>query len=176
MIAALDAGGNASSVHGEGRAARNLGSRRRAKSLPGSFGLPPRAKVVFTSGGTEANALARCGGRAGRQLEKFIVSTVEHASVQAAAEQSGRPVGIGCRSTGNGIVDLAALRPLAEATGPEAALVSLMLAEYGTETGAIQPVAAAAELAHAHGASRPLRCRPGGRADPGRLARASGPI
>ena len=142
MIAALDAGGNASSVHGEGRAARNLVEAAR-EELARSFGVPPRS-VVFTSGGTEANALALRGSGS----ERFIVSAVEHASVQVAAEQSVRPVDR-LPVDGNGIVDLAALaRSLA--AGPKATLVSLMLAN--NETGAIQPVAAAAELAHAHGA------------------------
>ena len=102
MIAALDAGGNASSVHGEGRAARNLVEAAR-EELARSFGVPPRS-VVFTSGGTEANALALRGSGS----ERFIVSAVEHASVQVAAEQSVRPVDR-LPVDGNGIVDLAAL-------------------------------------------------------------------
>ena len=142
MIAALDAGGNASSVHGEGRAARNLVEAAR-EELARSFGVPPRS-VVFTSGGTEANALALRGSGS----ERFIVSAVEHASVQVAAEQSVRPVDR-LPVDGDGIVDLAALAG-SLAAGPKATLVSLMLAN--NETGAIQPVAAAAELAHAHGA------------------------
>jgi cysteine desulfurase len=142
MIAALDAGGNASSVHGEGRAARNLVEAAR-EELARSFGVPPRS-VVFTSGGTEANALALRGSGS----ERFIVSAVEHASVQVAAEQSVRPVDR-LPVDGNGIVDLAALAG-SLAAGPKATLVSLMLGN--NETGAIQPVAAAAELAHAHGA------------------------
>jgi cysteine desulfurase len=142
MMAALDAGGNASSVHGEGRAARNLVEAAR-EELARSFGVPPRS-VVFTSGGTEANALALRGSGS----ERFIVSAVEHASVQVAAEQSVRPVDR-LPVDGNGIVNLAALAG-SLAAGPKATLVSLMLAN--NETGAIQPVAAAAELAHAHGA------------------------
>ena len=142
MIAALDAGGNASSVHGEGRAARNLVEAAR-EELARSFGVPPRS-VVFTSGGTEANALALRGSGS----ERFIVSAVEHASVQVAAEQSVRPVDR-LPVDGNSIVDLAALAG-SLAAGPKATLVSLMLGN--NETGAIQPVAAAAELAHAHGA------------------------
>src|SRR5262245_39461640 len=59
VIAALDAAGNASSVHGEGRAARNLVEAAR-EQVAAAVAAPPRA-VVFTSGGTEANALALCG-------------------------------------------------------------------------------------------------------------------
>src|SRR5690242_7231037 len=142
MLAALDAGGNASSVHGEGRAARNLIESAR-EELAAAFGVPPRS-VVFTSGGTEANALALRGSGAAR----LIVSEVEHASTRAAAEQSGRPVVL-IPVDSDGIVDLSWLaRALAE--GRKNTLVSLMLAN--NETGAIQPVAEAAELTHRHGA------------------------
>jgi cysteine desulfurase len=73
-----------------------------------------------------------------------MVSALEHDSVrQAASEAAVIP------ATRSGIVDLAALeRMLAQETRP--ALVSLMLAN--NETGAIQPVAEAARLAHARGA------------------------
>jgi len=142
MLEALDAGGNASSVHGEGRAARNLIESAR-EELARSLGVLPRS-VVFTSGGTEANALALRGSGA----ERLIVSAVEHASVRAAAEQSGRAVDQFTVDS-DGIVDLACLaRSLA--AGRKNALVSLMLAN--NETGAIQPVAEAAELTHRHGA------------------------
>jgi cysteine desulfurase len=142
MLEALDAGGNASSVHGEGRAARNLIESAR-EELARSLVVPPRS-VVFTSGGTEANALALRGSGA----ERLIVCAVEHASVRAAAEQSGRAVDQ-LTVDSDGIVDLACLaRSLA--AGPKNALVSLMLAN--NETGAIQPVAEAAELTHRHGA------------------------
>ena len=142
MLEALDAGGNASSVHGEGRAARNLIESAR-EELARTLGVLPRS-VVFTSGGTEANALALRGSGA----ERLIVSAVEHASVRAAAEQSGRAVDLFTVDS-DGIVDLACLaRSLA--AGRKNALVSLMLAN--NETGAIQPVAEAAELTHRHGA------------------------
>jgi cysteine desulfurase len=142
MIAALDGGGNASSVHGEGRAARNLIEAAR-EEIAQAFGVPQRS-VVFTSGGTEANALALRGSAA----ERLIVSAVEHASVRAAAEQSGRPVDH-IPVDSDGIVDLSWLAQ-ALAERPKNALVSLMLAN--NETGTIQPVAQAAELAHSHGA------------------------
>src|SRR5262245_48205415 len=141
MIAALDAGGNASSVHGEGRAARNLIEAAR-EEIAAAFGVPPRS-VVFTSGGTEANALALRGSAA----DRLIVSAVEHASVRAAAGQSGRRVDqLPVDSEGIAYLDWLA-RALAE--GAKNTLVSLMLAN--NETGAIQPVAEAVELAHRHG-------------------------
>lgn len=60
MIAAMDICGNPSSVHGEGRAARNLIERAR-KEIAAAFGADG-ADVIFTSGATEAAALA-CAGR-----------------------------------------------------------------------------------------------------------------
>src|SRR5262249_38657809 len=56
MIDALDVVGNPSSVHGEGRAARRLVEQAR-EEVASLVGAEPR-NVLFTSGGTEANALA----------------------------------------------------------------------------------------------------------------------
>ena len=60
MIQAMDVAGNPSSVHGEGRAARAIVERARAQ-VAAAFGATG-ADVVFTSGATEAAALA-CAGR-----------------------------------------------------------------------------------------------------------------
>lgn len=65
MVAALDVGGNASSVHAEGRAARALVERARAQ-VAAAVGCKP-AEVVFTSGATEAAAV----------LARLPVGTVE---------------------------------------------------------------------------------------------------
>ena len=56
VLAALDACGNPSSVHAEGRAARRLIETAR-EQVAALVGANPR-NVVFTSGGTEANVLA----------------------------------------------------------------------------------------------------------------------
>ncbi len=52
--------GNPSSVHAEGRPARRLVEEARAQ-VAGAVGASPR-NLVFTSGGTEANALALTPG------------------------------------------------------------------------------------------------------------------
>lgn len=138
MLQALADPGNPSSVHAFGRAARaRIEAARR--SLAGLVGADP-AGIVFTSGGTEANALALRGCGRSRRL----VSAIEHPSVLEAAPEAERiPV------TPDGTVDLTALEALLAAeTRP--ALVSLMLAN--NETGIVQPVAEAARIAHAHGA------------------------
>ena len=147
MIAALDLCGNPSSVHAEGRQARRLVEDARA-IVAGAVGALPR-NVVFTSGGTEANALAlRSGLKRGSNLpvERLVVSAIEHASVLAGGRfpaQAIETVGV----TPSGLLDLEHLRAALE--GKPAALVSVMLAN--NETGAVQPVAEAAEIVHAAG-------------------------
>jgi cysteine desulfurase len=135
---ALALGGNPSSVHRKGRAARQLVERGRA-AVAALISASPDG-IVFTSGGTEANHLALLGsGRA-----RVLVSAVEHSSVLQAVPDAERiPV------EGNGIVDGAALAALL-AADERPALVSVMLAN--NETGVIQPVRVLAEIAHAHGA------------------------
>ncbi len=137
VLEALDLVGNPASIHASGRAARRvLEAARSAVAL--RFGADPGA-AVFTSGGTEANALAIVALRAGRRV---VIGATEHDAVRAAAPDAAvLPV------DGDGVADLDALaRLLAE--GP--ALVCLMWAN--NETGTIQPVEAAAALCRQHGA------------------------
>ncbi|MGB9115816.1 aminotransferase class V-fold PLP-dependent enzyme, partial [Bradyrhizobium sp.] len=142
MAAAMDLCGNPSSVHAEGRQARRLVEDARA-IVAGAIGALPR-NVVFTSGGTEANALAlRSGLKRGLGLpvERLAVSAIEHASVLAGGRfpaEAIETVGV----TPAGLVDLELLGAALE--GKPAALVSVMLAN--NETGAVQPVAEVAEI------------------------------
>jgi cysteine desulfurase len=137
VLAALELTGNPSSVHAAGRAARRLLEQARER-LAARFGARP-ADLVFTSGGTEADALAvRALGR-GRRL---IVGATEHDAVRSAA-----PGATVLPVDGQGVADLAALGAL---LGDGPALVCLMAAN--NETGTLQPVAEAAALCHAAGA------------------------
>jgi cysteine desulfurase len=63
MIAAMDVVGNPSSVHAEGRAAKSLMEKARAQ-IAAALGAEG-ADIVFTSGATEAAALACAGTRPG---------------------------------------------------------------------------------------------------------------
>src|SRR4051794_28627132 len=84
MVAAFDLIGNPSSVHAEGREARRLVEEARV-ALASAVGALPR-NVVFTSAGTEANALALSSGlkgASGGPVQRLLVSAVEHASVLA---------------------------------------------------------------------------------------------
>jgi cysteine desulfurase len=85
-------GGNPSSVHSEGRAARDRIERARAQvaALCGR----PREQTVFTSGGTEANALGVLGLAAHAEAlgRPRIVATspIEHPSLLGAVRELGR--------------------------------------------------------------------------------------
>ncbi len=146
MLAALGQPGNASSVHAEGRVARQAIEKARVQvaALAGA----DAKNIIFTSGATEANMLAltqaleTVGGKAPRN--RLFVSAVEHPSVRSGGRFPSDTVEI-LPVDANGIVDLAALKAtLARAERP---LVSVMLAN--NETGVIQPIAAIAEIVHA---------------------------
>ncbi|HTG18665.1 MAG TPA: cysteine desulfurase family protein, partial [Reyranella sp.] len=138
MVEALRTGGNPSSVHRSGRAARSRvdGARRQVAALLGA--LP--AEIVFTSGGTEANNMAIDGS--GRK--RVLVSSVEHDSVlKAAANVEVIPV------DAEGVINLGALEQMLALSG-EPALVSVMFAN--NETGVLQPIADVVRLARQAGA------------------------
>ena len=131
---ALDLPGNPSSIHAEGRAARDRveRARRQVAAL-----LSAHAdEVVFTSGGTEANHLALLG--CGRRV---VASAVEHPSVLGVARET-IPV------DGAGRVDLEALDRMLGDGGP--AVVAVALANH--ELGTIQDLLAVAQVAAARGA------------------------
>lgn len=147
MVAAFDLIGNPSSVHAEGREARRVVEAARAE-LALAVGALPR-NVVFTSAGTEANALALSPGLrgpSGGPVERLLVSAIEHASVLAGGRFPGPSIGM-IQVTRSGLVDLEHLKALLK-DGPPA-LVSLMAAN--NETGALQPVAEAARIVHEAG-------------------------
>jgi cysteine desulfurase len=135
LLAALASTGNPSSVHAAGRAARRFVEEARAEIAALTGG--PADTVVFTSGGTEANALALHGS-----MLPVATSAVEHASVLAVRDDTSRiPV------DGAGTVALDALDAMLAARGPM--LVSVMVAN--NETGVIQPIADIAALVHGRG-------------------------
>lgn len=128
---------NASSVHSYGRQARALVEKAR-KSVENLVGIE-NSRVVFTSSGTEANNLALCGFAG-----KVLVSAIEHVSVLKPRQDA-----VIINVSENGVIDLNDLdKKLAEIDGKK--LVSLMFAN--NETGILQPVKEASEIAKKHGA------------------------
>jgi cysteine desulfurase len=147
MAAAWDIQGNPSSVHAEGRQARRLVEEARA-SISRAVGAQP-GNVVFTSGGTEANALALTPGLrrgTGLPVKRLLVSAIEHASVLAGGRFPAEAI-VSIGVTRSGLLDLDRLRAALK-DGPPA-LVSIMLAN--NETGAVQPLKEAEEVVHAAG-------------------------
>lgn len=137
VVQALAVVGNPSSVHAFGRRARALVEDAR-EAVAALAGARP-ADVVFTSGGTEALALA-LRGLAGDGPR--LVSAVEHACVLAEAGDGPRlPVDT------DGVVDLAALERLLAEARP--AVVAVQAAN--NETGVLQPLAEVHRLTRAAG-------------------------
>lgn len=136
MLAAMDAVGNPSSVHAEGRAVRATVERARAQ-VAALVGCEPSG-VVFTSGATEAANLVACLDRA------LFMTATEHDAVQESFRARGA-VEIGVARDGR--VDVHHLgQTLAGAARP-------LLAVQGAngETGIEQPIAEVARTARAAG-------------------------
>ena len=147
VVAALSLEGNPSSVHQEGRAARAAIEDARAK-VAALVGARPE-EVIFTSGGTEANAQALTAP-AGEDFWHCYLSAIEHPSVLSGGRFHPETTTI-IPVTPDGIVDLGVLAANLEKHKPGGwrPLVSLMAAN--NETGAIQPVAEAAAIVHQAG-------------------------
>ena len=138
LLEALALGGNPSSIHGGGRGARRLIETAR-RAVAERFGAAT-GDVVFTSGGTEANALAIHGLSPGRRV---LVGATEHAAVLAAA-----PEALVIPVLPDGRLDLMALERLLAHGGP--ALVCVMAAN--NESGVLHPLVEVARLCRVQGA------------------------
>lgn len=142
---ALEVGGNPSSIHAGGRAARAMVET--ARDQVAALIAAPATTIVFTSGGTEANAIAiESAVAAGSR--RLIVSAIEHDSVQETSRVLGVAVEV-LPVDADGVADLAWLKTRLGAwdSADGKPFVALMLAN--NETGVIQPVAEAAQLVRA---------------------------
>ncbi len=137
LLAALDLVGNPSSVHGHGRALRNLIETGR-QEVARLAGAEPR-QVVFTGSATEAITQAIVGGTRTFEAGAVALSTGEHAAVLRAAEATGLPLWtFGLDADGRIDLDqLASVLSRADAEG-----VSLLVAVHwvNNETGVVQPI------------------------------------
>lgn len=153
LLAALDATGNGSSVHAEGRASRGTMDVARAR-VAALVGANP-AGVIFTSSGTEADALALTPdyrrGETPLVHDVLLVSAVEHAAVLRGHRFPADQVEV-LPVDARGRVLLDALDAALERHSAAGRRVLLSLMVANNETGVIQPVAEAARRAHAHGA------------------------
>jgi cysteine desulfurase len=141
--------GNPASFHSEGFKALNALRLARKQVADLVHGEPD--EIVFTSGATEANNLALIGGclRNQKKGDKLIISAVEHISVINISKEltrSGFKVEQ-CPVCNTGTVDLEELKKLVD---DKTVMVSVMAANG--EIGTIQPIGAAAQIAHEKGA------------------------
>lgn len=152
MLAAWEAPGNAGSPNRSGEHAAGAIAAGRA-AVAELIGASP-GEIIFTSGATEANNLAILGVTASiaglhPHRRRVVVSTIEHKAVlEPAGELKKLGFTVDFAPVGrDGRLDLSAF---AELMGEDVLLTSIML--VNNETGVVQPVQEAAELAHARGA------------------------
>jgi cysteine desulfurase len=150
MAAVLATVGNASSLHGTGRAARRRMEEAR-ETLANLLGARP-SEVIFTAGGTESDNLAVKGIYWARRdaeprRRRIVTTAVEHHavldSVQWLAEHEGAEV-TWLPTASDGSVAPAALRDALQ-NHDDVALVSVMWAN--NEVGTIMPLTELAAVA-----------------------------
>lgn len=86
MVAALGAA-NPSSIHADGRRARDIVER--ARDRVAALAGRPREQVVFTSGGTEANGLGVAALARGAHTRTVWTTRLEHPSLAGAVDALG---------------------------------------------------------------------------------------
>ena len=145
MTRAFEVGGNPSSVHARGRAARAIveDARNAIAALIGG----PASTVIFTSGGTEANGLA-VESAVATGSKRLIVSAIEHDSVLESAKAWGPAVEL-LPVKADGVVDLAWLAERLARWDPADGRPFVALMHANNETGVVQPVREASEIVRA---------------------------
>ncbi len=136
MKEALGLFGNASSVHAEGRRARRAIEEAR-ENVALLVGASPE-EIFFTSGGTEANAMAVFGAsEAAPAGGRFVSSGAEHPSVRGAVERlaAGGLEAVFVNPSPAGTLDA---EEVLDAAVPGTLLVSVMTAN--NEYGGLYPV------------------------------------
>ncbi len=151
MLELMDSPLNPSSVHSKGRLARNIVERAR-RQVRNALGITTDAEyqLIFTCSGTEANNLILSNF----SEEEVYISSIEHLSILEFAKRFSNVKLI--KVNEDGIVDLQELDKLLEQSKSSKKLVSIMLAN--NETGVIQPIKEATQIAHSYGAMMHSDC------------------
>ncbi len=146
-----DCWGNPSSVHAEGRRARGAleAARHEVAALVGG----DAEEIIFTSGGTEADALGLCGlaerARSAGRPARVLTLAIEHPAVRGAAALLAAR-GFAVRDVAVDSAGRIELGDLAAQLAGGVAVVALAAANH--ELGIMQPVAEAVAIAHERGA------------------------
>jgi cysteine desulfurase len=155
MLHLLRTVGNASSLHGAGRAARRVVEESR-EMIAAALNARP-TEVVFTSGGTESDNLATKGiywarRNADPRRTRILSTAVEHHAVldplQWLQQTSGADVEL-LPVDERGRLDVSALSTAIQSAPETVALVSVMLAN--NEVGTLQPLDEVVEVAGRYG-------------------------
>ncbi len=155
VAAQLARPGNASSLHGSGRAARRVVEESR-ETIAAAVNARP-SEVVFTSGGTESDNLATKGlfwarHKADARRVRVLSSSIEHHAVldslhwlesEAEAEVELLPV------DREGRLDVDSLAASVARDPGSVALITVMLAN--NEVGTLQPLESVVQIAAQHG-------------------------
>ena len=155
IIESIDVFGNPSSLHEDGRRARTLIEEAREK-VAGLINADPE-EIMFVGSGSEANNTvlslvscsgARCSLHAPVESD-LVISTIEHPCILETSKclknrgTTVKRIGVDKRG-------LVRMDDLEQAVSSDTSLVSIMM--VNNETGAIQDVERALEIAHASGA------------------------
>jgi cysteine desulfurase len=150
MERALRIRGNPSSPHRAGRQARQELEEAR-ETIAGRLGVLPE-EIVFTSGGTEANALAVAGTararRPGGTRRHIVTSRAEHPSVLETCRALERE---GFEVTRVGVDRFGQVDPdeVAQALRKDTILVSIQQGNH--EVGTLQPIESIGRIVRSHG-------------------------
>jgi cysteine desulfurase len=138
--------GNASSVHGFGRDARE--GLETAREQIAGFLRVSKDEIVFTSGGTESDNLGIKGIAAARRSGHIVTSQIEHHAVLRTCETLEMQ---GFTVTYLPVDEYGMVRPedLEKAIRPDTILVSLMHAN--SEVGTLQPMSELGRITRGHG-------------------------
>jgi cysteine desulfurase len=136
MAAARDLYANPASAHAAGAAAARALAGARAE-VAAALEVEP-GELLFTSGGTEADALGVLGAARAARGRHLVVSALEHPAVMRAVDAlaaDGYAVSV-MKPGASGVVSA---DDVAAAVTPETALVAIML--VNNELGTLQPIA-----------------------------------
>ncbi len=141
--------GNASSLHAEGRAAKEALETAR-KSVANSLGATSPDEIIFTSGGTEADNLAIIGAALAQKAKgnHIITSAIEHHAVLNACKFLEKQ-GFSTTYLPVYAEGLVRTEDLERAITGKTALITVMHAN--NEIGAMQPIAEIGKIAKQHG-------------------------
>ena len=155
VVAARALYANPSSAHGMGAAAARAVEGARL-AVAHALGAESPGQIVFTSGGTEADALGLAGAAGAARGRHLVVTALEHPAVLRTAEQladNGYELTV-VPATRAGIV---LVEDVVAAVRPDTAVVAVML--VNNELGTLLPVAEIARALKPPGASGPIAPR-----------------